>query len=485
MSTTPVRRRRWSALLSACAVALLVDCPGLALADDGRPQANPTEKAAAMIRPAVVALEVHATGRVRLPDGELVGSGPDAPFEVSWHCTGFVVNPDGWVATAGHCADPDTARSLIISDAETAYQSRVPDSPDTQGPPPARQWQGDNARVEGSAPEQGPDMKYTVTYGSRPDITEAPASLVDFRSLEKGDVALLKLEKHRMPSSELAADSEVDVGTQVVAVGFPYGTDAVLDAPPEPTSKSGTVSRKATRKSVPEYEIDAAVSTGMSGGPVTNLDGEVIGSLSFTPTLEVQAFNFVAPADGLAVLMAGKGVKATLGPADSVYRRGLNEYYAGHYTDAITDFDKTLLMSPGYPGVANFRTDAANLRQQYGDVSASSGRPLMAYAVGALALLLGIGGAWLVTRRRRRHRMVSVGAVDLEIIEWEPSGVVSPLTEPFGPSTLPLLASPSTYEAPELLPVPGGQPYFCADCGAAHHSGERFCPNCGRRIAVR
>ena len=85
---------------------------------------------------------------------------------------------------------------------------------------------------------------------------------------------------------------------------------------------------------------------------------------SFGPTDEPQAFNFIAPADGLAAILAGKGVKATLGPADVSYRKGLDEYYTGHYTNAIKDFDQTLSMSPDYPGLADLKTNAVNLRAE-------------------------------------------------------------------------------------------------------------------------
>jgi hypothetical protein len=461
---------RWPALLSACAIVLLFESPGVAGADDGRPQVSPTEKAAALIRPAVVELEVRAAGRVRLPNGDLLVSGPAGPFEVTWHCSGFVVNPDGWVATAGHCADPDTARPDIISAATMVYVSRAWYSPDAHGPLPAAQWLRDNARIEGSSPNQvGPQVTYTVTYGSGKDITAASASLADFRPFAKGDVALLKMDKHHLPSSELAADSKVDVGEAIVAVGFPHSTDSVVDSPADPTSKTGTVSRKATRKGVPEYEIDAAVSPGMSGGPVANLDGKVIGSVSFSPTLELQPFNFVAPADGLAVLMAAKGVTAALGPADIAYRRGLNEYYAGRYTDAIGDFDKTLLMSPGYAGAATFRTDAANLRQQYGDVSKSFGGPRMWYAIGGIALLLGLGGASSIARRRR-HRLPPAAAIDVE--DWEPGHLITLLPD-------------DSPQLPALLTASPAKTFVCVDCGMSHHRDERFCSNCGTRIVYR
>jgi serine protease Do len=55
------------ALLSAAALAVLVGSPGAASADGGRPQVNPDERAAAMIRPTVMYLAAEAYGRVRLP----------------------------------------------------------------------------------------------------------------------------------------------------------------------------------------------------------------------------------------------------------------------------------------------------------------------------------------------------------------------------------------------------------------------------------
>ena len=108
------------ALLSAATLTVLVGPPGTASADGGRPQVNPEERAAAMIRPAVMYLATQASGQVRLPSGQMLshfGEGSDIPFVATWNCTGFVVNPDGWVATAGHCVDPESAKKLILKHA--------------------------------------------------------------------------------------------------------------------------------------------------------------------------------------------------------------------------------------------------------------------------------------------------------------------------------------------------------------------------------
>ncbi|BBX57333.1 hypothetical protein MSHO_26780 [Mycobacterium shottsii] len=54
------------ALLAVTAL-LVAGSPGSAYADDGRPQANPEERAAALIRPAVMYIVIGAYGWVRLP----------------------------------------------------------------------------------------------------------------------------------------------------------------------------------------------------------------------------------------------------------------------------------------------------------------------------------------------------------------------------------------------------------------------------------
>jgi len=107
----PRRARCGRAFASLLAAALMVPvaAPGTAAGDGGRPQVNPEERAAAMIRPAVMYLAGQSRGQVRLPGGQMLsqfGAGSTFPFEATWGCTGFVVNPDGWVATAGHCVDP-------------------------------------------------------------------------------------------------------------------------------------------------------------------------------------------------------------------------------------------------------------------------------------------------------------------------------------------------------------------------------------------
>jgi serine protease Do len=394
----PGRARCGRAFASLLAASLMVLVAGSGTASaDGRPQANPEERAAAMIRPAVMYLAGQTYGQVRLPGGQMLsqfGVGSTLPFLATWGCTGFVVNPDGWVATAGHCVDPSTAKDLILKNAASAYMDQFPDSPTGRDEVATIEWLQKNARVEGDTPERGPETSLTVLYGTGTKVSgKLAATVVDFRPLGKGDIALLRVEKHNMPSAELANDADVSIGMSILAVGFPQVTQRAIGPSLDPTNKSGTVSKKSTMETLPEYEINAAITEGMSGGPTIELSGKVIGVNSFAPAGEPQPFNFIAPADRLTVMLAGKGFKPMLGPADVYYRKGLDHYYAGHYSDAIKDFDQTLALSPDYPGLADLRTSAANLRQQYGDVSVFRNSNLLWYTIsGALRYSLLVVG---------------------------------------------------------------------------------------------
>ena len=274
----------------------------------------------------------------------------------------------------------------------------------------------------GDSADRGPEISVSLLYGTGTTVAgKVPASVVDFRSLGKGDVALLKVDKHNLPSSELATDADVSIGTSVLAVGFPESTQNITGPSLDPTNKSGKVSKKSSMGSAPEYEVDAAVTDGMSGGPTVELNGKVIGVNSFGPVGEPQPFNFIAPADSLAAILASKGVKPTLGPADVLYRKGLGHYYSGHYTEAIDEFDQTLAMSPDYPGLLNLKTSAVNLRQQYGDVTALSGAKLLWYIVGSVVLVLAAGaGLTLMVMRSRWYAAGPPNESGLRLVSGAP-----------------------------------------------------------------
>src|SRR4051794_2502957 len=69
------------------------------------PQVTPQTRAAELVQPATVFVEVTWHARVIV---DLDGEDGDLAAPVTWResCSGVVVNPNGYVVTAGHCADP-------------------------------------------------------------------------------------------------------------------------------------------------------------------------------------------------------------------------------------------------------------------------------------------------------------------------------------------------------------------------------------------
>ncbi|MBF6173793.1 serine protease [Nocardia blacklockiae] len=409
------RSRSWSTIAAVSALTLLTVGFGAGCASDtGTAPAdlhppNQMEKAAALIRPAIAAIDMHVSGYVLDELGNVFNDGK--PYEIDGTCTGFVVNPDGYIATAGHCVDigpgSESFRDNYVQMAALEAHERRPQvSAEDFYAFGSKNW-----AVEGDSKGSPLDLKVAVQVGGG-KTDPLPARVVDYRALGQGDVALLKVEAHALAAAELATDADVRIGDQVLAVGYPASTDLVTDRSAEPSNKEGAVSSKKTSGSVPVYEISAAVSPGMSGGPTVGSDGRVVGVNSFLIRGESQPFNFIAPAAGLTELLKRNGVQPALAPVDTTYRDGLSAFYAGRYTTAISDFDKVLALSPGHAKAGEMKTSAAQMRDKFGDWGSPSTDYKRWYVIGgsAAAAVLAAAGLVLLVLRRRRRGTVALAA---------------------------------------------------------------------------
>ena len=93
---------------------------------------------------------------------------------------------------------------------------------------------------------------------------------------KKSDVALLKISaKESLPFLDLGDSDNVDVGDWVLAIGSPYRLNFSVTA--------GIISAKARSvpgqgtSYIPFLQSDVAINQGNSGGPLFNLEGDVIG----------------------------------------------------------------------------------------------------------------------------------------------------------------------------------------------------------------
>ena len=97
---------------------------------------------------------------------------------------------------------------------------------------------------------------------------------------EMSDLALVKVEATALPVAKLGDSDKVKVGQWAVAVGAPFGLSQTLTV--------GVISAISREFAVPEgngevryypemLQTDAAINMGNSGGPLVNINGEVIG----------------------------------------------------------------------------------------------------------------------------------------------------------------------------------------------------------------
>jgi serine protease Do len=141
-----------------------------------------------------------------------------------------------------------------------------------------------NAHVVGEADE------ITVRLTDRREFS-AKVIGVDART----DVAVIKIDAKDLPVVSIGDPSKLKTGEWVLAIGSPFGLAN--------TATAGIVS--ATSRSVgggspvPFIQTDVAVNPGNSGGPLFNLNGEVVGinSMIFSQSGGYMGISFAVPID--------------------------------------------------------------------------------------------------------------------------------------------------------------------------------------------
>jgi serine protease Do len=109
------------------------------------------------------------------------------------------------------------------------------------------------------------------------------------------DIAVLKIDAHNLPTVRLGKSSDIKVGQWVVAIGSPFGFENTVTA--------GIVSAKGRTLPgggyVPFLQTDVAVNPGNSGGPLFDLNGEVIGinSQIYSNSGGYEGVSFAIPVD--------------------------------------------------------------------------------------------------------------------------------------------------------------------------------------------
>ncbi|MEX2519349.1 MAG: Do family serine endopeptidase [Paracoccaceae bacterium] len=175
-------------------------------------------------------------------------------------------------------------------------------APDPEGDAPARAL-GSGFVVEGDG--------YIVTNNHVvKDASKVRVRMSDEREFdatvvgadEQTDLALLKIAAKDLPLLALGDSDAMRVGDDVVAVGNPFGLGG--------TVTRGIISAKGRDIQAGPYvdfiQTDAAINHGNSGGPLFNLDGEVIGvnAAIYSPSGGSVGVGFAIPSNTVKLVVA-------------------------------------------------------------------------------------------------------------------------------------------------------------------------------------
>ena len=491
-------------IAAVAAAALLV--PGSAAAADSSsrlaadassspspaPTTTPLERVSAYTTPSIVYIGTDWAGRVYdrfnkryLNDG--------FPFYFSFQCTGYVVNSVGYIATAGHCVDPDEVRPLFFRDAAQwaldngYYLNTDLTLDDVLG-------FDDYVVVAPEGPKRAPQLDVTAAWSVSAGGVETgkalPARVVKWRPFGQGDGALLKVEATNLNAIPLATE-DLEIGTEIVAIGYPGSVDLVTDATFSPSFKDGAVSSKKTVSGglLTVYEISAAVSGGMSGGPTVNLDSEVVGFNSFgiNSAIETQQFNFVRPTSSVVELLGDAGADNELSEDSASYRAGLDAYFGGDKATAVSELQSVVDSQPTHELAKQYLEKAKDLPDPPKKAEPTGGGlPVWLLVGGALVAALLVTGAFFLVRRGKGK---SSGTPTYAVLPPMPSPAYPPQPAPVGlppvppsPAVTAGTVTATRVEAPRSAAQDApedDESVFCPECGAKHGPHQKFCTHCG------
>ncbi|MBM7815204.1 trypsin-like peptidase domain-containing protein [Saccharothrix algeriensis] len=358
------------------------------------------ERAAAVARPGVVLVSVTWHGWVRdKRTGEVFGG--TAGYEVRTSCSGAVISPDGYVATASRCVHTGPLGGggalFEAAVADLAQTGRVRDAGK------ARAEIAQHGSAEGPVPDSAVDRRIQVerveARGTEQVRDVAPAAVVDLVAPEDGDVAVLKVPRERLPSLEIRSDP-APVGAPVLAIGHPAPPNATADPGTEPVARNGRVTAHRTQAGRAFHEFDAADAHGTGGGPVVDLRGGVVGLISRGPTGEARSPGLAASARTLVDVLAHKGIAVGIGQHDRDYRAGLDRYFEGDHDGAVEHFDAVLAGSPGHRGATEHRRLAVEGGGEAGGPSTLLA--VLAALCGGIAVATATAGTAVALARRKR-----------------------------------------------------------------------------------
>ncbi len=358
--------------------------------------------------------------------------------------TGFIVNPDGYVVTAGHVIEQvhESNEDLMKAMAIIKFiQTRV--IPQLEAQEKKSFSDDDKRQIVGKLYEKYKDFKVILkkelmvalsnkkVYPAEvkeysPAVNPLPGGAgtlvqdvlpgVQITKKTGKDVAILKIEDRNFPTVRLGDSNQVQIGERVHVIGYPSaGQSEVLSQESkmvEQTINTGTISgSKIDIKGTPMIQTDVNIIWGNSGGPCINSKGEVIGSVSYVGLAQGQAFsgfNWLVPVNTLIEFVRAAGIdieKRSL--FDAEWEKALEAYAKEDNQKAEKAIQNCLVYMPDQPDVRKLLLSLKETEQRQ---SSSMGKAwVIGILVGTGIVLLAV--IFLIAGKRKPRALQEKGKV--------------------------------------------------------------------------
>lgn len=179
--------------------------------------------------------------------------------------------------------------------------------------------------------------------------------------VEGKDVAILKIDGKNLPTIPISETDTLQLQDSVWVSGYPGSADISSDRESQlvSTTTSGEVSAKDKKfaTGTPFIQYSAPTSPGSSGGPVVNKDGELVGiHAGGDPTRTGFAIGMTLST--IEEFIAQSGAKPSSSPVDTLYKEGLEFFWAGYYEEALDRFLKVQQLYEKHPKIKDLISDS-------------------------------------------------------------------------------------------------------------------------------
>jgi S1-C subfamily serine protease len=427
--------------------------------------------------------------------------------------SGFVVTPTGTLVTAGHVVELDrsairryAANRLLLVEFARAMRVRPLGESDDLYTQYKVNDSGGNRILKGCYDADFCRFSIQASYHVLPavqiagSVTSKPlvARLLYARKSSDTDIAVLDIEGANIPTVPIAETAtHLQSGDDVVALGFPGSELSFPKGLTEPSKAFGKVSNvRQGAGATDDIQADIAIEGGMSGGPVIDDAGRVVGLISYTGVNDRggRAQAHIRTVDDIRAALASVGAVPARGPVDEQFAHAMELYWQSHHSAALPLLQQTLNLSDGHPLAKRYLALAQSKVGTPEDVPVptkaaarkhSSTSAVLSVAGGAVAaaMLALFAGSLLVRRRAaRRRQAIEGGWTPAEGARAELAGAGRALPVPLSARRGAGAQDPASARAPfegNLRSETTATGIACSDCGADNGRDRWACHRCG------